>query len=74
MQKSELFAYLAAFVSIVLAVALTTWSRARIGWSATGRGSGGIPLTPIFAVSIFLGLLGHFAFGAWYIDALPEAW
>jgi hypothetical protein len=64
MHKSELFAYLAAFVSIVLAVALTDMiqsahrlirNRVRVRWD---------PLTPIFAVSIFLGLLASF-FSLW---------
>jgi hypothetical protein len=64
MQKSDLFAYLAAFVSIVLAVALTDMiqsahrlirARARVKWD---------PLTPLFAVSVFLGLLSSF-FSLW---------
>ena len=64
MQKAELFAYLAAFVSIVLAVALTDMiqsthrllrARDRIQWD---------PLTPLLALSVLLGLLAAF-FSLW---------
>lgn len=64
MQKSELFAYLAAFVTIVLAIAMTDMiqsthrllrARDRVKWD---------PLTPLLALSTFLGLLAAF-FSLW---------
>jgi hypothetical protein len=64
MQQSDLFAYLAAFVSIVLGVALSDMiqsahrlirARQRIQWD---------PLTPLFAVSVLFGLLSSF-FSLW---------
>jgi len=62
--KSDLFAYLASFVSIVLAVALSDMiqsthrlirARNRVIWD---------PLTPLLALSVFLGLLAAF-FSLW---------
>lgn len=64
MQQADLFAYLAAFVSIVLAVALTDMvqsvhrlirARERVKWD---------PLAPLMALSVFLGLLSVF-FSLW---------
>ena len=64
MSKSDLFFYLAAFVTIVLAVALTDMvqsthrllrARDRVKWD---------PLTPLLALSVFLGLLAAF-FSVW---------
>lgn len=64
MQKADLFAYLAAFVTIVLAVALTDMIqsthkllriRRRIKWD---------PLTPLLALTVFILLLWQF-FGLW---------
>jgi hypothetical protein len=62
--KSDLFAYLAAFVSIVLAVALSDMiqsthrlirARDRVKWD---------PLTPLLALSVFTSLLAAF-FSLW---------
>jgi hypothetical protein len=67
MSRSDLFAYLAAFVTIVLAVALTDMiqsahrllrARRKVKWD---------PLSPLLALSVFLALLGEF-FGLWWID------
>jgi hypothetical protein len=64
MQKSDLFAYLAAFVSIVLGLALSDMiqsahrlirARLRIQWD---------PLSPLLALSVFLSLLATF-FSLW---------
>lgn len=64
MARIDLFAYLAAFVSIVLAVALTDMiqsahrllrARHRVKWD---------PLAPLLAVSVFVLLLWQF-FGLW---------
>jgi hypothetical protein len=64
MQKADLFAYLAAFVSIIVAVAVTDMiqsthrlirARDKVKWD---------PLTPLLALSIFLGLLATF-FSLW---------
>lgn len=64
MNNADLFAYLAAFVSIVLAVAVTDMihsahrllrSRHKVKWD---------PLTPLLALAIFLLLLWQF-FGLW---------
>ena len=64
MQKSDMFEYLAAFVSIVLALALSDIiqsahrllrARKRVQWD---------PLTPLLAMSLFLGLLAAF-FSLW---------
>jgi len=64
MEKSDLFAYPAAFISIVLAVALTDMiqsthrllrARDRVKWD---------PLTPLLALSVFLGILAMF-FSLW---------
>jgi hypothetical protein len=62
--KSDLFAYLAAFVTIILAIALTdmlqsvhrlVMARSRVKWDV---------LTPLLAVFIFLGIVSDF-FGLW---------
>lgn len=64
MARADLFAYLAAFVSIVLAVALTDMihsahrllrARHRVKWD---------PLTPLLAMNVFILLLWNF-FGVW---------
>ena len=64
MQKSEMFQYLTAFVTIVLALALSDIvqsthrllrARDRVKWD---------PLTPLLALSAFLGLLAGF-FSLW---------
>ncbi len=64
MQKSEMFQYLAAFVTIVLALALSDLvqsthrllrARDKVKWD---------PLTPLLALSAFLGLLAAF-FSLW---------
>ena len=64
MQKSDMFEYLAAFVSIVLALALSdivqsthrlVRARQKVKWD---------PLTPLLALSLFFGLLAAF-FSLW---------
>jgi len=64
MQKSDLFAYLAAFVSVVLGLALSDMiqsvhrlirARQRIQWD---------PLSPLLALAVFLSLLATF-FSLW---------
>ena len=64
MQKSDLFAYLAAFVSIVLAVALSDMVQSTHRLLRAGRKVRWDPLTPLLAFITFLSVLSEF-FGLW---------
>jgi len=63
-QKADLFAYLAAFVSIILAVALTDMVQSLHRLIRARDGVKWDPLAPLMALSVFLGLLSIF-FSLW---------
>ena len=64
MEQSDLFAYLAAFVSIVIAVAVTDMIESAHRLIRAGQRVKWDLLTPLWALSIFLLLLWQF-FGLW---------